>query len=45
MREIDFRNELGQLMWQEQNGRHNMVESDEFPVDDAAADRFLNAVW
>ncbi len=45
MREIDLSDELRQLMGQPQEDGDNMVESDEFPVDDAADDCFVNAIW
>ena len=45
MREIDLSDELRQLMGKPQEDGHNMVEPDEFPVDDASDDCLVNAIW
>ena len=45
IREIDFRYELRQLMGKPEVDGDNMVESDEFSVNDASDDCFVSAVW
>ena len=44
IRETDFRHELRRLMRQVQENRDDMGKANVFPVDDAADDRFVNAV-